>query len=172
MLRAHARHYETGAPLPDALLAKLQAARRYGQGFAAVEYTVCALVDQALHALPADAARALDMGAFEAAELAKLRLPAGISMRHRPAHFSHLFSGPSYAAAYYCYMWAEVLDADAFEAFTETGDLFNPAVAAKLRAHIYAAGNSAEPGATYRAFRGRDPEITPMLRKKGLLEAA
>jgi peptidyl-dipeptidase Dcp len=93
-------------------------------------------------------------------------------MRHRPAHFSHLFSGSSYAAGYYVYLWAETLDADAFAAFTETGDIFDPATAARLRRHIYAAGNTQEPGATYRAFRGRDPNIEHMLRKKGLLEEA
>ena len=170
VLKKHARHVATGEPLPDALLAKLKAARKFGLGFATTEYTACAMLDQALHTLPAEALATLDMGDFESRELARMSMPRGIALRHRPAHFSHLFSGSSYAAGYYVYLWAETLDADAFAAFTETGDIYDQATAARLRRHIYSAGNTVEPGATFRAFRGRDPNIEHMLRKKGLLE--
>ena len=173
VLRKHARHYITGEPLPDALLAKLKAARTFNQGFATVEYTASALMDQALHALPASAiTEEFDLGAFEAETLARLRMPRGVVMRHRPPHFNHLFASSSYAAAYFVYLAAEVLDADAFDAFTESeGGVFDAVTAAALRRHIYAAGNTREPGEAFRAFRGRDPFIEPMLRKKGLLAA-
>ena len=128
-----------------------------------------ALLDQALHALDAAQLKALDLAAFEHEELARLGMPSGIVPRHRPPHFSHLFSGSSYAAAYYCYLYAEVLDADAFDAFTEAGSVFDRATADRVRRFIYSSGNSIEPGAAFRAFRGRDPVVEPMLRKKGLL---
>merc|ERR1711976_126160 len=110
-----------------------------------------------------------DVAEFEASELQRLGMPQGIAMRHRPAHFQHLFSTSAYASAYYVYLWAEVLDADGFEAFMEAGSCFDPATAAKLRKFIYSSGNSIEPGEAYRAFRGRDPTVEPMLKKKGML---
>lgn len=169
VLRKHARHVDTGAPLPEELLAKLKRAQKYGAGFATSEYTACALIDQAFHTLTRAQVEALDVGAFEKATLERLGMPQGIALRHRPTHFDHLFSGSSYASAYYVYIWAEVLDADAFLAFKEAGDIFHGPTADKLRKHIYGAGNSGEPGALYRAFRGRDPKIEAMLAKKGLL---
>ena len=169
VLRRHARHVETGEVIPDALLAKLKASRTYNAGFDVVEYTASALLDQALHALDAAQLKSLDLAAFEREELARLGMPSGIVPRHRPPHFSHLFSGSSYAAAYYCYLYAEVLDADAFDAFTEAGSVFDRATADRVRRFIYSSGNSIEPGAAFRAFRGRDPVVEPMLRKKGLL---
>ena len=120
-----------------------------------VEYTACALVDQELHALPAAELAGLDLAAFEAAALQRLGMPKGIVMRHRPPHFQHLFSSSSYAAAYYVYLWAEVLDADGFDAFLETGDIFDAETAARVRRFIYSSGNSLEPGAAFKAFRGR-----------------
>ena len=99
-------------------------------------------------------------------------MPAEIVMRHRPTHFAHVFSGGGYAAAYYSYMWSEVLDADAFEAFRETGDVFDPGIAARLRDAILAAGGSRDPGEAYRAFRGRLPTADALLRKRGFAEAA
>jgi peptidyl-dipeptidase Dcp len=204
VLRRHARHVDTGEPVPEALLAKLKASKDFGAGFAATEYTACALLDQELHALPAAALEELDVGAFEAAALGRLQMPQGMALRHRPAHFSHLFSGEGCkfrtrldprprsrpknaprikhlntqpllhldpdAAAYYCYLWAEVLDADAFEAFKEAaGGVFDPAVAQRVLESVYAQGNTVEPGEAFRRFRGRDPVIGPMLKKKGLL---
>ena len=112
----------------------------------------------------------IDVVAFEREQWARLGLPPGVGVNHRLTHFGHLFSGSSYAAGYYVYLWAEVLDADGFEAFVEAGDPFDPTVAARLARFIYSSGNSIEPGAAYRAFRGRGPTPEPMLRQRGLLE--
>jgi peptidyl-dipeptidase Dcp len=165
VLRRHALHCRTGEPIPEALLARFREARRFNQGFDTVEYTACALVDMALHAHPDPAS--LDLAAFEAAELARLAMPKEIVLRHRLPHFSHLFSG-GYAAGYYVYMWAEVLDADAFAAFAEAGDPFDPALADCLYRCVYSAGGTLDPMAAFRAFRGRDPRVEPMLAERGL----
>jgi peptidyl-dipeptidase Dcp len=108
--------------------------------------------------------------AFEAQVLRERGLPPGVGVNHRFTHFQHLFYGSGYAAGYYVYLWAEVLDADAFDAFVEAGNPFDPEVAARLLEHVYSAGDSVEPGATYAAFRGRAARIEPMLEKRGLLE--
>ena len=164
-LRRHARHYRTDEPLPEDLLRRLLDAANFNSGFATVEYAACALLDLDLHADPDP--RNLDIEAFEKAFLAKIGMPAEIGLRHRPAHFGHLFAGGGYAAGYYAYLWAEVLDADGFAAFTETGDPFDPDLARHLAA-IYRAGDSADPMTLYRAFRGRDPEVGPLLAQRGL----
>jgi peptidyl-dipeptidase Dcp len=171
VLRRHARHVVTGEPIPDALIERLQRARRFGAGYDTVRYVASALTDMAVHSLPHDQLPA-DPEAFEADVLRARGVPDCVGPMHRFAHFQHLFYGSGYAAGYYVYLWAEVLDADAFGAFEEAGDPFDPAVAARLLRHIYAAGDSVEPGATYAAFRGRAPRLEPMLRKKGLLEPA
>ena len=170
VLKRHARHVDSGAPIPDALLDKIRAARRFNQGFETVGYTACALLDLALHEQTDP--EGVDIGAFEQAELARLGLPAGASTYHRLPHFQHLFSSYAYAAGYYVYLWAEVLDADGFGAFEEAGDPFDPQVAARLHRHIYAAGGSVAPMEAYRAFRGRDPKVEPLLAKRGLLGEA
>jgi peptidyl-dipeptidase Dcp len=164
-LREHARHHETGAPLPEALLAKLLAARNEGQGFATVEYVASALVDLALHRHPAP--ETLELETFEQDFLERIGMPQAIGLRHRPIHFGHLFAGGGYAAGYYFYLWAEVLDADGFEAFEEAGDPFDPALAARLKA-IFEAGDTEEPMRLYVAFRGREPKVDALLRKRGL----
>jgi peptidyl-dipeptidase Dcp len=164
-LRRHARHYRTGAPIPEALIGRLVAARDFDQGFATVEYTASALLDLELHRAPP--AHMLDIDRFEAAFNATAGVPPEIGLRHRPAHFQHLFAGGGYAAGYYAYLWAEVLDADGFAAFTEVGDAFDPTLAARLE-EIYAAGDSREPMALYRAFRGREPGIEALLVQRGL----
>ena len=169
VLKAHARHYKTGEPIPDALLAKLKAARVFGLGYETVRYTANALVDMAAHALTDTTGP--DVVAFEAETVSALGLPSAVGMNHRLTHFQHLFSGSGYAAGYYVYLWAEVLDCDGYEAFVEAGSPFDPAVAARLRECIYASGNSREPGAAFRAFRGRDASVEPMLRERGLLPA-
>ena len=169
VLKQHARHCQTGAPIPDALLAKLKAARVFGLGYETVRYTASALVDMAAHSLTDTAGP--DVVAFEAATVVDLGLPSAVGMNHRMTHFQHLFSGSSYAAGYYVYLWAEVLDCDGYEAFVEAGSPFDAAVAARLRACIYASGNSREPGAAFRDFRGRDATVEPMLRDRGLLPA-
>jgi len=166
VLKRHARHYRTDAPIPDALVAKLHAARRFNQGYETVRYTASALVDMAAHALTES--QAPDVVEFERAELQRIGLPGGIGLNHRLVHFQHLFSSSSYAAGYYVYLWAEVLDADGFGAFVEAGNVFDPGVAARLRQFIYASGNSLEPAMAYRSFRGRAPTVQPMLEKRGL----
>jgi peptidyl-dipeptidase Dcp len=170
ILQTYARHCRTGEPMPKALLDKLLATRTFNQGFATVEYTACALVDLDLHGLadPKD----LDPTEFERRDLERIEMPAEIVMRHRLPHFQHLFSGGGYAAAYYSYMWSEVLDADAFEAFAETGDAFDPATAKKLSDFIYSAGNLRDPIEAYKAFRGRLPTADALLKKRGLADAA
>ena len=170
VLKRHARHHLTDEPIPDALVAKLHAARRFNQGYETVRYTASALVDMAAHARTS--ADKLDVVDFERTELACIGMPQGIGMNHRLTHFQHLFSGSGYAAGYYVYLWAEVLDADGFDAFAEAGGPFDPVVAQRLKKFIYASGNSLEPTQAYRAFRGRGPTVAPMLRKKGLLEEA
>jgi len=136
-----------------------------------VRYTASALADLAVHALEG-AEPPPDICAWEAAFLREQGLPHGVGVNHRLVHFQHLFAGSSYAAGYYVYLWAEVLDADGFEAFTEAGSPFDPALAEALRRCIYASGNSLEPGAAYAAFRGRAAEVGPLLKKRGLLGAA
>ena len=170
ILQKYARHAKTNEPMPKAMFDKLLATRTYGQGFATVEYTSCALVDLDIHALPD--AGTLDVTKFERDTLAAMNMPSEIVMRHRLPHFQHLFSGGGYAAGYYSSMWSEVLDADAFEAFTETGNAFDPATAKKLRDFIYSAGNLRDPGEAYKAFRGRLPSVEPLLKKRGLSDAA
>jgi len=169
VLRQFARHHRTGEPLPDDLLRRFLASRRFNQGFATVEFVASALVDLEFHTQPAAATK--DVGAFERQELEKIGMPAEISMRHRPQQFAHIFSGDHYASGYYSYMWSEVMDADAFGAFEEAGDIFDPAVAKRLHDDIYSSGGSRDPEAAYVAFRGREPEPDALLRRRGLLDA-
>ena len=164
-LRKYARHYQTDEPLPEALIAKLLAARNFNQGFATVEYAACAMLDLELHARTED--KPVDIAAFERDFLARVGMPAEIGLRHRPTHFQHLFDGAGYAAGYYAYLWAEVLDADGFAAFTEAGSVFDAGTAARLKT-IYSAGDTQDPMTLYRAFRGREPAIEPLLEQRGL----
>jgi peptidyl-dipeptidase Dcp len=170
VLRQFARHYQTGEPLPDDLLQRFLAARKFNQGFATVEFVSAALIDLEFHTQPASAIS--DVRAFERAEMEKIGMPAEISLRHRPQQFGHIFSGDHYAAGYYSYMWSEVMDADAFGAFEEAGDIFDPATAKRLHDDIYSSGGSRDPEDAYVAFRGREPEPDALLRRRGLLEAA
>jgi peptidyl-dipeptidase Dcp len=170
VLQRHARHHLTGQPIPLALVQRLQAARRFNQGYETVRYTASAIADLAVHALT-DAEPPADLCAWEAGLLAERGLPHGVGLNHRLVHFQHLFAGSSYAAGYYVYLWAEVLDADGYGAFEEAGSPFDAAVAERLKRYIYSSGNSLEPGAAYAAFRGRAPTVTPLLDKRGLLEA-
>jgi peptidyl-dipeptidase Dcp len=170
ILQTYARHARTGEPMPKPLLDKLLKTRTFGQGFATVEYTACALLDLDIHALAKP--EALDVDRFEREALERIQMPAEIVMRHRLPHFQHLFSGGGYAAGYYSYMWSEVLDADAFEAFEETGDPFDAETAQRLHDFIYSAGNLRDPAEAYVAFRGRLPSPEALLRKRGLADAA
>ncbi len=168
VLKRHARHHATGEPIPDALVERIEAANRFNQGYETLRYLASARVDMAIHSRTE--AEGPDIVAFERAEVERMGLPPAVGMNHRLPHFLHLFAGAGYAAGYYVYLWAEVLDADGYDAFTEAGNPFDAAVAQRLREHIYSSGNSREPREAYRAFRGRDPEVQPMLRERGLLE--
>ena len=170
VLRRFALHYETGEPMSEELLQRLLAARNFNMGFATVEYVASALVDLDFHSLPS--ADAIDANAFEKKSLSRIGMPDEIVMRHRPPHFGHVFSGGGYAAAYYSYMWSEVLDADAFAAFEESGDIFDAATARRLHDAIYSAGGRQDPAEAYKAFRGRLPSADALLRKRGFTEPA
>ncbi|MDQ4136401.1 MAG: M3 family metallopeptidase, partial [Pseudomonadota bacterium] len=170
ILRRYATHHETGEPIPEALLERLIAARNFNQGFATVEYLASAFVDIDLHRL--SSAQGLDAAAFEREALGRIGMPREIIMRHRTPHFTHVFSGDGYSSGYYSYLWSEVLDADAFNAFEETGDVFDRETARKLKEFIYSAGNLRDPVEAYRAFRGRLPTPEALLVKRGLIPAA
>ena len=163
ILRQYAVHVETGEPMPQALLDKVLAARTFNAGFNTVEFTSSAIVDMEFHTRgPID-----DPMAVQAEILSELGIPKSLVMRHAAPHFQHIFAG-GYSAGYYSYMWSEVLDADAFAAFEETGDAFNSAIAKKLKDHIYSVGGSIDPEDAYKAFRGKLPSPYAMLAKKGL----
>lgn len=167
-LQAYARHYATGEALPAALMERLLAARNFNQGFATIEYTAAAMLDMELHAHPDPAG--LDVQAFEREMLARISMPVEIGVRHRPPHFQHLFAGAGYAAGYYSYLWAEVLDADGFAAFEEAGDPFHAETAARLKT-VLQSGDRADPMALYVDFRGSAPGTAALLRNRGLLAA-
>jgi peptidyl-dipeptidase Dcp len=159
--------------MPEDLLRRLVAARTFNQGQTTVEYVASALIDLDLHLKPTTGgAEAFDIDGFEQATLARIGMPAEIVMRHRPTHFQHVFAGAGYASAYYSYLWSEVLDADAFAAFEETGDIFDAGIANKLHDHVYAAGGSRDPIELYTAFRGRLPTADGLLKQRGLSEGA
>ncbi len=169
ILRKFAAHYRSGEPMPEDLLKRLLVARTFNQGFATVEYVASALVDLDIHSQ--QSTDGFDIASFEQASLARIGMPAEIVMRHRPTHFGHVFSGGGYASAYYSYMWSEVMDADAFAAFEETGDIFDAGTAKKLHDNVYASGGSRDPAELYTAFRGRLPTPDALLRRRGLSEA-
>jgi peptidyl-dipeptidase Dcp len=166
VLGKYAVHAKTGKAIPQALLKKLIETRTFNQGFMTVEYCASALVDLAFHT--AKDIAGLEIADFEARTLKRLGMPAEITMRHRTPHFSHVFSGDGYSAGYYSYLWSEVLDADAFQAFKDAGDIFDRQTADKLARFIYSAGHSRDPDDAYRLFRGRLPDIAPLLAKRGL----
>ena len=166
VLKRFAKHAKTGKPMPEAMLEKLKAARNFNQGFATVEFTAAAIIDMDLHSLK-DASD-LDITKFETKTLKRIGMPREIVLRHRLPHFMHIIGG--YSAGYYSYMWSAVMDADAFAAFEETGNVFSQKVAKKLREHIYSSGNRRDPADAWHAFRGRPPQVEGLLRKHGLLE--
>ncbi|MEM0923583.1 MAG: M3 family metallopeptidase [Pseudomonadota bacterium] len=169
VLEAHAKHYQTGAAIPADLIEKIKAAETFNQGFGTVEYTASALVDLEMHVL--DSAEGFDGRVFETEVLDRIGLPSAIAMRHRSPHFQHVFSGDGYSAGYYSYMWSEVMDADAFRAFEEAGNPFDPGVAARLAEHVYSAGGREAPEDAYTAFRGRLPGVEALLEGRGLMPA-
>jgi peptidyl-dipeptidase Dcp len=166
VLKVYARHYQTGQPIPDALAAKIKKSRTFGEGFATTEYMAAALLDLDWHTLAAP--KVVDANAFEKASLEKWGLIPEIPVRYRSAFFNHIFGGSSgYSAGYYSYIWSAVLDSDAFQAFEEKGDLFHPATAAAFR-KLLEKGQTEDPAAIYRGFRGRDPRVEALLEKRGL----
>jgi peptidyl-dipeptidase Dcp len=169
VLNRFAVHFQTGEPIPATLVQRIERAKTFNQGFDTVEYLATALVDMKLH-LPG--ATPSDPRAFERETLRALGMPEQIVMRHRIPHLSHVFADDGYSAGYYSYLWADVLTADAFEAFTQAGGPFDRAVAARLLQHVFAVGNTVDPAEGYRAFRGRDARIDALMRKRGFLPAA
>ncbi|MFQ6045720.1 MAG: M3 family metallopeptidase [Gemmatimonadales bacterium] len=164
VLRMFARHYQTGEPIPDELIQKIQAAAKFNQGFATVEYMAASYLDMAWHTLTEP--KLLEPRAFEDAEMKRISLIDEIIPRYRSTYFQHIFSG-GYAAGYYSYIWSEVLDADAFQAFKETG-LFDQETANRYRKEILSKGGTRPGMELYEAFRGRPPDIGPLLEKRGL----
>lgn len=164
VLERFAKHYKTGAPMPANLVKKIEASETFNQGFATVEYLSSALVDMKLHTRQDGV---VDVDAFEKATLAELGMPREMVMRHRLPQFGHLFSSDSYSAGYYSYLWSETMDADTWAAFEESGDPFNRAIADKFRTFLLATGNETDRAEAYRAFRGRDPDVTALLKRRG-----
>jgi peptidyl-dipeptidase Dcp len=163
VLDRYARHAESGAPMPKALVAKVERSRTFNQGYQTAEYLAAAIVDMDLHSLPDGK---VDPDAFERQDLQRIGMPKEVAMRHRLPQFNHLFTSEGYAAGYYSYLWSDTMAADAWAAFEETGDLWNPAVAAKLE-KLLAAGDSIDQAELYRQFRGRDPEVAALLKQRG-----
>jgi peptidyl-dipeptidase Dcp len=164
VLQRFALHYQTGKPIPQELVDKIARSKTFNQGFATVEYLSAALVDMKLH-LAGD--RKIDPDAFERETLAQLGMPKEIVMRHRLPHFLHVFSSDSYSAGYYSYLWSDVLTADAFGAFVEGKGPYDKAVAERLRKYVFSVGNTVDPAEAYRGFRGRDPKIDALMKKRG-----
>jgi peptidyl-dipeptidase Dcp len=164
VLRTYARHYQTGAPLPQELIDKVQKADKFNQGFITVEYLSSALVDMKLHLA---GGQKIDPDAFERDMLKSLGMPAEIVMRHRTPQFAHIFASDGYSAGYYSYLWADTLSADAWEAFVEAGGPWDKAVARRLQQQVLSIGNTVEPADAYRSFRGRDAGIGALMRDRG-----
>ncbi len=157
-------HVKTKKPMPQALIDKVEASKRFNQGYATVEYLSAAIVDMALHTATA---KPIDADRFERETLERIGAPREVAMRHRLPQFSHLFQSDSYSAGYYSYLWSEVMDADTREAFVEAGDVFHGPTAAKMRTFILAPGNSTDRAEAYRQLRGRDPDVKALLKKRG-----
>jgi len=164
VLQKFAVHYQTGKPIPQNLVDRIERASAFNQGFATVEYLSSALVDMKMHLA---GAQKIDPDAFERNTLAELGMPSELVMRHRTPQFGHVFSGDGYSAGYYSYIWSDVISADAYDAFVEAGSPYDKAVAERLRKYVFSVGNTIDPADAYRAFRGRDPKIEALMRKRG-----
>ena len=163
-LNRFARHYQTNEPMPQALVERIEASRTFNQGFATVEYLSSALVDMALHVDPNGV---VDPDRFERETLERLGMPREIVMRHRLPQFNHLFSSDSYSAGYYSYLWSETMDADTWAAFEETGNVWDPETARRFAEYLLSTGNETDRAEAYRQFRGRDPDVNALLRRRG-----
>ena len=158
------KHVETGQPMPQSLVDKIERASTFNQGYSTVSYLSSAIVDMDLHT---QATPPTDIDAFEKASLDRIGMPKEIVMRHRLPQFNHLFTSDAYSAGYYSYLWSEVMDADTWAYFEDSGDVFNPDIAARYKAIILAEGNTTDRGEAYRRFRGRDPEVAALLKVRG-----
>jgi peptidyl-dipeptidase Dcp len=167
VLQRFAVHYETGKPIPQALVDKIENAAQFNQGFATTEYLASALVDMKLHLA---GSQKIDPDAFEHETLAALNMPSQIVMRHRTPQFLHVFASDGYSAGYYSYMWSDVLTADAYDAFTEGGGPYDKTVAERLRKNIFSVGNTIDPAVAFRAFRGRDAKSEALMKKRGFVK--
>jgi len=167
VLDRFALHVETGKPMPRELVAKIERAGTFNQGFDTVEFLASALMDMKLHLAAGGGGVAIDPDKFERETLSALGMPKEIVMRHRTPHFSHIFSSDGYSAGYYSYLWADTLTADAWEAFEEAGGAYDKAVAKRLHDHVFSVGNTVDPAEAYRAFRGKDPGIDALMRDRG-----
>ena len=164
VLSRFALHYQTGQPIPQALVDRINKAKTFNEGFATTEFLGSALIDMKLHLA---GQRTINPDQFERETLAGLGMPHELAMRHRTPQFSHVFSSDGYSAGYYSYLWSVVLAADAFTAFTEAGGPYDKAVAARLRQNVFSVGNTVDPAVGYRAFRGRDPKIDALMKQRG-----
>jgi peptidyl-dipeptidase Dcp len=164
VLQKFALHYQTGKPIPQSLVDRIEKASTFNEGFITTEYLASALVDLKMHMA---GNQLIDPDKFERETLAELGMPKEIVMRHRSPQFGHVFSGDGYSAGYYSYLWSDVITADAAEAFEEAGGYYDPEVAGRLRANIFSVGNTVDPEVGYRTFRGRDPKIDALMRKRG-----
>ena len=164
VLDRFALHYKTRQPMPQSLVDKVVASSKFNTGYTTVEYLSAAIVDMELHTLPSGI---VDPDAFERETLQRIGAPKEVAMRHRLPQFNHLFTSDSYSAGYYSYLWSEVMDADTREAFAEAGDVFDKATAGKMRRYILAPGNTTDRAEAYRQFRGRDPDVQALLKKRG-----
>jgi peptidyl-dipeptidase Dcp len=164
VLQKFALHYQTGKPIPQALVDKINRSKTFNQGFSTVEYLAAAILDMKLH-LAGD--KKIDARAFEKEALAEIGMPHEIVLRHRLPQFLHVFSSDGYSAGYYSYLWSDVITADAFGAFTEAGGPYDKKVAERLRKNIFSVGNTIDPADGYRNFRGRDPKVEALMKKRG-----
>jgi len=164
VLNRFALHYQTGAPIPRELVAKIEKTATFNQGFSTVEYLGSAIVDMKLHLA---GAQEIDPDAFERETLKAQGMPSELVMRHRTPQFTHVFAGDGYSAGYYSYLWSDTLSSDAYEAFTEAKGPYDKDVAERLRKNVFSAGDTVDPADGYRAFRGRDPDIAALMRKRG-----
>jgi peptidyl-dipeptidase Dcp len=166
VLQRFAVHYQTGQPIPQALVERIEKASTFNEGFATTEYLASALVDMKMHLA---GNQTIDPDAFERETLGELGMPREIVMRHRPTQFLHVFAGDGYSAGYYSYLWSDVITADAAEAFVEGGGFYDSDVARRLDENIFSVGNTIDPAEGYRRFRGRDPQIDALMRKRGFI---
>ena len=165
VLKNYAFHYETGEPIPDELIQKIKNSAKFNQGFKTVEYLAASFLDMDWHTIKEPVEK--DVNKFENESMDKIGLIDEIAPRYRSTYFSHIFSD-EYSAGYYSYIWAEVLDADAFRAFEETGDVYNSTLAEKYRKYILSTGRTDDAMELYKKFRGKEPSIEPLLEKRGL----